>query len=136
MANEQNLQKFTSEQSREEASKNGKKGGIASGEARRKKANMRERLLEILDMPLKKGKIQGFENIADAADKNLTAQDAILLVALKKALKGDMRAIDFLRDTSGNKLFGEPPTTENDARDRLKETVEAINRAVKKDGDN
>ena len=111
------------------------KAGKASGEARRKKANMRERLLEILDMPLKKGKIQGFETIADAAEpgKNMTAQDAILLVALKKALKGDMRAIDFLRDTSGNKLFGEPPTAEQDAKSRLAETVAAITKAVNKD---
>lgn len=37
MANEENLKPFTSNQDREEAKKNGIKGGIASGEARRKK---------------------------------------------------------------------------------------------------
>ncbi len=37
MANEENLKKFTSEQSREEAVKNGKNGGIQSGKARRRK---------------------------------------------------------------------------------------------------
>ena len=35
MANENNLVPFTSEQSHEEAVKNGRKGGIASGEAKR-----------------------------------------------------------------------------------------------------
>lgn len=108
----------------------GRKGGQASGEARRHKANMRERLLEILDMPLKKGKVEQFEDIENSTGKNITAQDAILLVTLKKALKGDQRAIEFLRDTSGNKLFGEVPTTDNDAAERLKETVNAIKGAV------
>jgi hypothetical protein len=48
MANEQNLKPFTSEQSREEAKKNGRKGGIASGEARRKKADFRNDLQNAL----------------------------------------------------------------------------------------
>lgn len=119
-----------SERSKNEVRAIAAKGGRNSGETRRKKANMRERLLEILDMPLKKGKIQGFDNVEDSQGKNITAQDAILLVALKKALKGDMRAIDFLRDTSGNKLFGEPPTATQDAQSRLKEVVAAIQGAV------
>ena len=42
MANEQNLVPFTSEQSHEEAVKNGHKGGIASGEARRNKKMLRD----------------------------------------------------------------------------------------------
>ena len=109
------------------------KGGVASGEARRRKANMRERLLEILEMPLKKGELKGFETLDSAGGVNMTVQDAVLLTAVKKALKGDMRAIDFLRDTSGNKLFGELPTTDNDARERLKETVQAISGAVNDD---
>lgn len=50
MANEQNLKPpFTSDQSREEAAKNGRKGGIASGAARREKATLRSVLLEELD---------------------------------------------------------------------------------------
>lgn len=42
MANEENLIPFTSEQSREEAKKNGRKGGIASGKAKRRKKAVRE----------------------------------------------------------------------------------------------
>lgn len=50
MANEQNLHApFTSDQSREEAAKNGRKGGLASGAARREKATLRSVLLEELD---------------------------------------------------------------------------------------
>ena len=49
MANEQNLIPFTSDQSREEAAKNGRKGGLASGAARRERATLRAVLMEELD---------------------------------------------------------------------------------------
>ena len=42
MANEKNLVPFTSEQSHEEAVKNGRKGGIASGEAKRNRKMLRD----------------------------------------------------------------------------------------------
>ena len=41
MAREDNLKHFTSEQSREKAVENGRKGGIASGEAKRKRRDLR-----------------------------------------------------------------------------------------------
>lgn len=46
MANEQNLKPFTSDQSHEEAVKNGRKGGIASGQARRERKLIKDRILE------------------------------------------------------------------------------------------
>ena len=56
MANEQNLKPFTSDQSREEAKKNGAKGGKRSGEVRSMNAEMRKRLEQIVKMTLKDGK--------------------------------------------------------------------------------
>ena len=47
--NEENLKKFTSDQNREEASKNGKKGGVASGIARKRKADIKKVIQGILD---------------------------------------------------------------------------------------
>ena len=47
MSNEKNLVPFTSEQSREEAVKNGSKGGKKSGEVRRRKKSMKQ-VMEIL----------------------------------------------------------------------------------------
>ena len=55
MANEQNLKPFTSDQNREEAKKNGQKGGIKSGEVRREKATMRKTLEMLLESKNKKG---------------------------------------------------------------------------------
>lgn len=59
MANEQNLVPFTSNQDREEASKNGKKGGVASGKARREKASILKSLNTVLnsDIRITKGAI-------------------------------------------------------------------------------
>lgn len=56
MAKEDNLIPFTSEQSREEAKINGRKGGIASGEARREKATFKKTLEMLLDEKNSKGK--------------------------------------------------------------------------------
>ena len=48
MANEQNLKPFTSDQSREEAKKNGAKGGVASGIARKKKRALKDTIEMIM----------------------------------------------------------------------------------------
>lgn len=85
MSKNKNLIKLTSEQAREA----GRKGGIASGKARRKKADLRkafEMLLseEAADEELKKElKAKGYE------DSN---EMALALVMLKAALEGDVRA--------------------------------------------
>lgn len=60
MAKEDNLIPFTSEQSREEAKINGRKGGIRSGEVRREKATFKKTLERLLDEEyIKKGKSTG-----------------------------------------------------------------------------
>jgi hypothetical protein len=56
VANEKNLIPFTSNQDREEARKNGRKGGIRSGEVRREKATMKKTLEMLLDEKNKEGK--------------------------------------------------------------------------------
>lgn len=49
MANEKNLIPFTSNQSREEAKKNGRKGGIASGKAKREQKTFAQIFKSILN---------------------------------------------------------------------------------------
>lgn len=84
-----------------------KKGGIASGKARRDKKAMKETLETLLNMPLKVGKaadIDEIKSIAALEDKNITVQEAIILAQIQKAIKGDTKAAEYVRDTSGNKL--------------------------------
>lgn len=80
--NEDNLipmNKRTEEEQREIA----RKGGIASGEARRRKKTLREELIELLE----------------TNDNN----NKISIAILNKALNGDIQAFTTIRDTIGEK---------------------------------
>lgn len=80
--------------SSEEARRNGRKGGIASGEAKRKKKQLRDTLLTLLDtkVPIKRpnGKVEDVE-----------AREAISLALIRAALAGDVKAFVTIRDTIG-----------------------------------
>lgn len=91
MANEQNLIKnedLTPEQRRNNASKAGK----ASGEARRKKKLLRECLEELLEKEMK-----------DKSGNTVSGAEALAVKLFKKAMDGDVKAFEVLRDTSGQK---------------------------------
>lgn len=78
MAKEDNLIPFTSEQSREEAKINGRKGGIRSGEVRREKATFKKTLEGLLDEEyINKGKPTG-----------KTYRELITLGQIKSAIDG------------------------------------------------
>ena len=64
---------------------------------------MQQALNAILDMPLRKGKLQQIRSLSEVKGKNITAEQAILLAMVNKALKGDVRAATFVRDTVGCK---------------------------------
>lgn len=88
----------------EERRELGRRGGIASGEAKRAKKAMKERLEILLDMPIKGGKgvdIEAIKNFAALKGKNITVQDAMMIAQIQKALKGDTTAAAFVRDTAG-----------------------------------
>ena len=83
-----------------------RKGGINSGKARREKKLIRETIETILSMPCKSGTVEALEdmqNVADANNANLTVQDIICIQMAKKAMKGDTKAAEYLRDTAGQK---------------------------------
>ncbi len=94
-----------SERSPEEVRENGRKGGIASGKARREKRNMQETLKLLLNLTMNDGeatKPEDIKSLADVKGANLTVDQAILLAQIKKAIKGDTQSASFIRDTSGN----------------------------------
>jgi hypothetical protein len=106
MANEENLKPPTTS----EARNRGKKGGIKSGKARKERKAMKETAEMILGLTLKDGTVTDLEDIqsmAAANGKNITVQDAIILKQAQKALRGDIRAAEFIRDTSGNRPTNE-----------------------------
>ena len=96
------LKNFTPEERRE----NGKKGGIASGESKRKKKAMKETLEILLSMPLNRRKeyeVEEIQSFAQLKGKNVNVETAILIKQLQRALAGDLSAAEFIRDTSGQR---------------------------------
>ena len=95
-----------SERTKEEQKAIARKGGIASGKARREKKLMRETLDIILSMPMKNGKnadVESIRSFAALKGKNISVQEAILIAQVQKAMKGDTKAAEYVRDTIGQK---------------------------------
>ncbi len=109
MANEENLmpiEEVNSRRTREQHSKDSRKAGIASGKARREKKLFRETLETLLSMPMKDGKevpVDKIQNFANIKGQNISVQEAILISQIQKAMKGDTRAAEYVRDTIGQK---------------------------------
>ena len=89
-----------------EARERGSMGGIASGKARRERKAMKETLETLLSMPLKNGQeadLDEIQSLAATKGKNITVQEAIMLAQIQKAMKGDTKAAEYVRDTIGQK---------------------------------
>lgn len=92
-----------SERTKEEQKIISTKGGIASGIARREKKAMKEQLNLLLSLPLKNPstikKLKGMGMNEEEIDNQM----AMLLGVFNKALKGNVRAAEFIRDTTDGK---------------------------------
>ena len=80
MAGKENLRPVSS---KDEARERGRKGGLASGEARRKRKTLKEELL----LMLSEGE----------------TQQSVTLALIEKAMSGDTKAFEVIRDTIGEK---------------------------------
>lgn len=96
----ENLVPFTSDQSREKAVANGRKGGIASGEAKRKKRTMREIAEMVATMELKDPKMLAALHAAGFQDP-ITNDDAAFFGLIRKAQTGDPSAMKLLAEMRG-----------------------------------
>lgn len=133
MAGADNLRPVTST---EEARERGRRGGRASGRARRAKRDMRETFRELLDMPLKPGGMTGFGTLEGAEGKNMTVGEAIAMRMIRDAMGGDVRAAEFVRDTSGQRPSQsvEVKAPARDAADAFLALLDEV-RAEARDGD-
>lgn len=87
------------ERTEEEQRKIQRKGGIASGKARREKVDLKKKVNDILAMDVFSPQLK---EALEEKGLNATNQTAIATVLLQKALKGDMRAIELLAKMNGN----------------------------------
>lgn len=82
MANNENLVSLAN-RTKEEQREIAKKGGLASGEARRKRKTLKEELLMMLE--------------------NGDTQESITTALIERAQNGDTKAFEVIRDTIGEK---------------------------------
>lgn len=103
MANEQNL-KPLNERTKSEQREIQRKGGIASGEARREKADLKRQLLLFLET----------EATTDKSGNPLTGAELMVKVAAREMAKGNPKFWELIRDTAGFKPIDKVQVTEVD----------------------
>lgn len=89
---------------------NARKAGKASAEAKKRRKAMRESLEVLLNLGMSEGEITDPETVKcwnELQGKNITVQDVVLVKQIMKAIKGDTKAAEFVRDTSGNRPTNE-----------------------------
>ena len=90
------------------------KGGQASGEARRRKRDIRKALEILLE-----------KDYTDKHGNTMSGAEAIALKQLEKALKGDTKAFEVVRDTVGQKPVEKVSmSATEEAKDELRELLE------------
>ena len=80
------------QRTKEEQREIARKGGIASGEARREKRDLKRALEMLLE-----------KEYTDKKGKSKTGAELLVFKQFEKALAGDTRAFEVVRDTAGQK---------------------------------
>jgi hypothetical protein len=109
MGKEKNLIPFD-ERTESEHREIARKGGKASGVARREKKAMKATLEALLSMPIEDGKLDDIELIKSFGalnGKNISVQEAIVMSALQKALNGDIKAFKAIAEILADKTSSE-----------------------------
>lgn len=86
-----------------EAKKRGKKGGIASGKARRAKKTLREAVLLLLNSKCAFDDVKAKMESLGISKKEMTNQMAMTVAMFEEAMQGNVQAFNTLRDTAGEK---------------------------------
>lgn len=116
MANERNLKTPTAAEAREK----GRKGGLASGKARRERKTLREELLYLLETE---------KEVANGEKKAL--REIISIGLIKRAAEGDPQAYKTIRDTIGEDVVAKIDVTSNGKP--IQTTAASFNVVVDKD---
>lgn len=120
MANEKNLKPV---RSKREARERGKKGGIKSGETRRRKAAMRDTMSWLLTM---QAEVEGLSDVLRADGGESTYEEIIAMAMIQQASLGNVKAYQAIMKTVGQTEKSEADLEEQRSKVEL-------NRARKED---
>lgn len=121
--NSENLTPFSSSR----AKKEGKKGGIASGKARQKKRAMRDNMLDILNTPIDDKESMDELKALGVEESGCTYSMLLMARTLKKAMDGDIRAVQCVREIIGDRSTAIAVSVSNyELDDKVKELNELL----------
>lgn len=132
MANENNLIPVT-ERSKEEARALSSKGGKASGVTRRRKKTMKDAMNLLLALPVDDANRAKMERLG--IDPSIADNQMLMLIAaFQQAIKGNVRAMEFIKEITGSSAMTELDKTrlklEKEkvklARDKIQDDVEEM----------
>lgn len=124
MAGQDNLVPIA-KRSPEEVREMGRKGGKASGKARREKKLLKDQINLLLSLPLKDKKAKEKLKALGINADNIDNQMAMVISMWQKAIKGDVQAFNTLRDT-----VGEKPIEEVNVNQKIDNTIREIEEYV------
>lgn len=119
LANEKNLIPY-SERSENEARENGRKGGIASGESRRKRKLLKDSMNALLELPVSSTKEYNALIKMGIDIEDIDNSQLIVLALFNRAKSGDVAAIKELRN-----LIGED-SSEDKSAGQLERLIEGL----------
>ena len=137
MANNENLKPFDSNQNREEAQKNGKKGGKRSGQVRREKANFKRILTEVFEGKPSKPLIDILKQAGIESPDKLNYLEAIIAFGALKthskrtSLNELTRFLEFSRDSIGQKPTEKVEATNATITVTDEKTIESVMNKLK-----
>ena len=99
---------------KEDASEKGKIGAKKSLDTRRKKKKLKEALTALMELPVSERNKQSMRELG-IDDKDMNNQMLVAVAAFQKAIKGDVRAMEFIRDMTGQ----QPVTKLDEAKIKL-----------------
>lgn len=126
MANEQNLKNFTSDQDREAAARNGRKGAEALKAKRKRQRTVAEALREAGERNIKD--IPGLEKIA--AKYGLTGEDDVLYLTTQAIYFNELKKGNFKSLNELVEILGERQSTTADEDKKQADLLKAIKQAV------
>lgn len=120
MANEKNLIPVT-KRTKSEAREISKKGGQASGVARRKKKTMKQAMNLLLSLPVKNDEFKEAIERYGLDEKDVDNQMVIIISAFEKAASGNVEAMKFIAGITGSNSMNEGDRQKNRlSKERLK----------------
>ena len=137
MPNPENIRNLTHEQ----LSENGRKGALKANENRKRRKAMKEELLMILSLPVKKStkdavnkmlSVDKAKALEDFKGRNSTVQTQILLKLSQMAMSGNLKAFELILDLSGERT---QKAVDTSALERLDNILGGLNKAGFEDDD-